>query len=63
MKILYEWGIQSAGFLIWIVLTFIIVPALVRYLKKKTDQTQRTFRETESLPESAWPRTHYGRIR
>jgi len=43
MKLLYEWGIPSAGFLIWIVLTFIIVPAFVRHLSKKGDQAQRLF--------------------
>jgi len=43
MKLIYEWGIPSAGFLIWIVLTMIIIPAFVRHLKKKADQTQRTF--------------------
>jgi len=43
MKFLYEWGIPSAGFLIWIVLTFIIVPAFIRYLRRKADQTQRVF--------------------
>ncbi len=43
MKYFYEWGIPSAGFFIWIVLTLIIVPVFVRYLKKKSDQTQRTF--------------------
>lgn len=43
MKLLYEWGIPLAGFFIWIVLTFIIVPALVRYLGKKGDQDQRLF--------------------
>jgi hypothetical protein len=41
MKLIYEWGIPSAGFLIWIVLTFSIVPAFVRHLTKKSDQTQR----------------------
>ena len=39
MKIIYEWGIPSAGFLIWIVLTLIIVPAFIRYLRKKGDRT------------------------
>jgi small-conductance mechanosensitive channel len=43
MKLLYEWGIPSAGFFIWIVLTFIIVRAFARYLGKKGDQDQRLF--------------------
>ncbi len=41
MKLLYEWGIPAAGFLIWIVLTITIVPAFLRRVKKKGDQTQR----------------------
>ncbi len=41
MKSVYEWGIPSAGFILWIVLTFIIVPAFVRHLRKKGDQAQR----------------------
>ncbi len=41
MKLLYEWGIPAAGFLIWIVLTIIIVPAFLRRLKKRGDHTQR----------------------
>ncbi len=41
MKLIYEWGIPAAGFLIWIVLTITIVPAFLRRLKKKGDQTQR----------------------
>ncbi len=43
MKSVYEWGIPSAGFFLWIVLTFIIVPAFVRHLRKKGDQAQRLF--------------------
>jgi hypothetical protein len=43
MKLLYEWGIPSAGFLIWVVLVLIIIPAFVRRLKKRTDRTERTF--------------------
>jgi small-conductance mechanosensitive channel len=43
MKLLYAWGIPSAGFLTWIVLTLIIVPAFVRHLRKKGEQTQRLF--------------------
>jgi len=40
MKLLYEWGIPSAGFLVWIVLTLIIVPAFIRRLRKAGDQTR-----------------------
>jgi hypothetical protein len=35
MKLLYEWGIPAAGFLIWIVLTFAIVPAFMHLLREK----------------------------
>ncbi len=45
MKLLYEWGIPLVGFLIWTGITFIVVPAFVRFLKKKADQTQRPFAE------------------
>ncbi len=41
MKLLYEWGIPAAGFLIWIMLTITIVPAFKRRLRKKGDRTQR----------------------
>ncbi len=41
MKLLYEWGIPAAGFLIWIVLAITLVPAIMRRLRKKGDQTQR----------------------
>ena len=43
MKLLYEWGIPSAGFLIWIVLSLVIVPVFMRYLRRKADQTQGVF--------------------
>jgi hypothetical protein len=43
MKLLYERGIPSAGFLIWIVLTLVNIPASVRHLKKMSDQTGLTF--------------------
>jgi len=43
MKLLYEWGIPSAGFFIWIVLTLIVVPAFIRHLRKRGDQAQRLF--------------------
>ncbi len=41
MKLLYEWGIPAAGFLIWIMLTITIVPAFMHRLGKKGDRTQR----------------------
>jgi small-conductance mechanosensitive channel len=43
MKLLYEWGIPSSAFLIWIVLVLIIIPVLMRFLKKKAERTQNTF--------------------
>jgi len=43
MKLLYQWGIPSAGFFIWIVLTITIVPVFMRRLRKKGDQNQRLF--------------------
>ena len=43
MKLLSEWRIPSAGFLIWIVLTMTIIPAFVCRLKKRADRTERTF--------------------
>jgi hypothetical protein len=43
MKLLYEWGISSVGFLIWIVLSLVIIPIFTRYLSRKADQTQRMF--------------------
>ena len=43
MKLLYEWGIPSAGFLIWIVFCLVIVPVFMRYLRRKADQTQGVF--------------------
>ena len=42
MKLIYEWGIPLAGLFIWIVLSLIVIPALVRHLKKRADQTERT---------------------
>lgn len=42
MKLIYEWGIPSAGFLIWIVLTLILIPTFIRYLKKRAEKTQPT---------------------
>jgi small-conductance mechanosensitive channel len=45
MKLLYEWVIPSGVFLIWIVSVLIIIPILMRFLKKKADQTRHTFDE------------------
>ena len=41
MKLLYAWGIPGAAFLIWMVLTFTIVPALMRRLRKKGDESRQ----------------------
>jgi hypothetical protein len=49
MKLIYEWGIPSVGFLIWIVLTFSIVPAFTGRLRKRSDQTQRALDTDRSL--------------
>ncbi|HUL38624.1 MAG TPA: hypothetical protein VLW47_13155 [Thermodesulfobacteriota bacterium] len=43
MKLIYEWGIPSAGFLIWIVLSLMVIPTSVRHLRKRADQTAHTF--------------------
>jgi len=43
MKAFYEWAIPSAAYLIWIFLILIVVPRLMRYLKKKADRTRHTF--------------------
>ncbi len=40
MKLLYEWGIPAAGFLVWIVLTLTIVSAFMRRFRKKRDPAQ-----------------------
>ena len=45
MKLLYEWVIPSSAFLIWILLVLIIIPVLMRFLKRKAEQTQHTFDE------------------
>jgi hypothetical protein len=39
MKLLCECGISAAGFFISIALTFIIVPAFIRYLRKKETES------------------------
>ena len=43
MKVFYEWAIPSIAYLIWIVLILIAIPILMRYLKRKSEQTQRSF--------------------
>jgi len=43
MNALYEWGIPSLAFLIWVVLILVAIPTLMRYLKTKAEQTQRSF--------------------
>jgi small-conductance mechanosensitive channel len=45
MELFYEWGLPSSAFLIWILLVLILIPAVVRFLKKKAEQTQHTFDE------------------
>lgn len=45
MKALYDWGIPSIVFLIWIILVFICIPATMRFLKRKAEQTKHTFDE------------------
>jgi len=43
MKFFYEWAIPSIAFFIWIVLISISIPILIRYFKRKAEQTQHTF--------------------
>ena len=43
MKFFYEWAIPSIAFFIWIVLISIGIPILIRYFKRKAEQTQHTF--------------------
>ncbi len=45
MKPFYDWAIPSVAYLIWIALILIVVPRLMRYLKKKADRTRHTFDE------------------
>ncbi len=45
MKPFYDWAIPSAAYLIWIVLILVVVPRLMRYLKKKADRTRHIFDE------------------
>lgn len=45
MNTIYEWGIPSLAFLIWIVLIFTLIHPLIKHLKKKTEQTKYIFDE------------------
>jgi len=45
MKIIYSWVIPLFAYLIWAALIFITIPALMRYLKRKAEQTRHTFDE------------------
>jgi small-conductance mechanosensitive channel len=45
MKDLISWAIPSAAYLIWIVLAITVIPAFMRYLKRKAEQTRNTFDE------------------
>jgi small-conductance mechanosensitive channel len=45
MKVLYDWIIPSVGYFIWIVLVLLIIPALMRFLKRKAEQTRHAFDE------------------
>ncbi|HSB07376.1 MAG TPA: mechanosensitive ion channel family protein [Thermodesulfobacteriota bacterium] len=45
MNALYEWGIPSLGFLIWVVLILTLIPPLMRYLMKRAEQTRHPFDE------------------
>jgi small-conductance mechanosensitive channel len=45
MKVLYDWIIPSVGYFIWIILVLLIIPALMRFLKRKTEQTRHAFDE------------------
>jgi small-conductance mechanosensitive channel len=43
MEGFYEWGIPSLALLVWAVLLFILIPPMMRRLKKKAMQTQSVF--------------------
>jgi small-conductance mechanosensitive channel len=43
MKTLYEWGIPSVLFLIWVVLIFTMIPPIMRRLRGRAEQTQHIF--------------------
>jgi small-conductance mechanosensitive channel len=45
MELFYDWVIPSSAFLIWILLVLIIIPVVVRFLKKKAEQTRYPFDE------------------
>jgi small-conductance mechanosensitive channel len=40
MKMIYEWGIPSAAFLIWMILALFAVPALLKRLSRSANETQ-----------------------
>lgn len=45
MKVLYDWIIPAVGYFIWIVLVLLVIPALMRFLKRKAEQSRHTFDE------------------
>ncbi|MEW6375839.1 MAG: mechanosensitive ion channel family protein [Thermodesulfobacteriota bacterium] len=45
MKILYSWVIPLFAYLIWAAFILITIPVLMRYLKRKAEQTQHIFDE------------------
>ncbi len=40
IKILYTWGIPSAAFFLWVILTLVAVPALLRWARKRAVKSQ-----------------------
>jgi small-conductance mechanosensitive channel len=45
MRDLTNWAIPSAAYLIWIILAITVIPAFMRYLKRKAERTRHTFDE------------------
>jgi small-conductance mechanosensitive channel len=45
MKVFYDWMIPSAGYFIWIVLVLLVIPSLMRVLKRKAERTRHSFDE------------------
>jgi small-conductance mechanosensitive channel len=43
MKTLYEWGIPSIAFLLWVLLVLTAIPPMMRHLKRRAERTQNTF--------------------
>ncbi len=41
----YEWLIPAIGLIIWVVLVLVIVPPLLRHLQRRSEQTQKIFRD------------------